>query len=139
MPDLASPIEGFVLPSVRGRRVLVVEDEYILAEDLREELEQQGAEVMGPVASVADALELVDAEPAPEMAILDINLQGELVYPVADALRARGIPLIFTTGYDAQAIPKAYSDVPRVEKPVEVRQATSKLIGRPEGREIDEV
>ena len=129
MPDHSSPIEGFALSSVKGRRILVVEDEYMLAEDLREELERQGAEVMGPVASVADALELLRSGPAPDMAILDINLGGEMAYPVADALRARDIPFVFATGYDAQAIPKAYADVPRAEKPVEVRQATAKLIG----------
>jgi CheY-like chemotaxis protein len=107
----------------------VVEDEYLLAEDLREELERQGAEVMGPVPSVAEALELLRSGPAPYVAILDINLGGEMAYPVADALRARDIPFIFATGYEAQAIPKAYADVPRAEKPVEVRQATAKLIG----------
>jgi len=129
MPDPTSPIEGFALSFVKGRRILVVEDEYMLAEDLREELESQGALVMGPVASVADALELLRSGPAPDMAILDINLGGEMAYPVADALRARDIPFIFATGYNAHAIPKAYSDMPRVEKPVEVRQAISKLIG----------
>ena len=128
MPKLASPIGGFTLSSLQGRRVLVVEDEYMLAEDLREELESQGAEVMGPVASVADALELLRSGPAPDVAILDINLGGEMAYPVADALRTRDIPFIFTTGYNAHAIPKAYSDMPRVEKPVEVRQAISKLV-----------
>ena len=117
------------LASLQGRRGLVVEDEYMLAEDLRAELEREGAEVMGPVASVADALELLRSGPAPDMAILDINLGGEMAYPVADALRARDIPFIFATGYEAQAIPKAYSDVPRAEKPVEVRQATAKLVG----------
>lgn len=128
MPELASPTEEMALASVQGRRVLVVEDEYMLAEDLREELESQGAEVMGPVASVADALALLASGPVPDMAYLDINLGGEMAYPVADALRAREIPFIFATGYEAQAIPKAYADVPRVEKPVEVGQVTSKLI-----------
>jgi CheY-like chemotaxis protein len=128
MPELASPTEEMALSSMQGRRVLVVEDEYLLAEDLREELEDQGAEVMGPVASVADALALLESGPVPDMAFLDINLGGEMAYPVADALRARDIPFIFATGYEAHAIPKAYADVPRVEKPVEVGQVTSKLI-----------
>jgi CheY-like chemotaxis protein len=109
--------------SFKGRRVLVVEDEYILAQDLREELERVGAEVMGPVATVAGALALLASGPLPYMAILDIYLGGELVYPVADALRARGIPFIFATGYDAADIPKAYSKVPRAEKPSALRQA----------------
>ena len=117
------------LASLKGRRVLVVEDEYMLAEDLREGLESQGAEVMGPVATVADALELLRSGPAPDLAILDINLGGEMAYPVADALRARDIPFIFATGYNAQAIPKAYADVPRAEKPVEIRPGTFNLVG----------
>ena len=91
----------------------------MLAEEVREELEEVGAQVLGPVPSVNDALELLAAEPAPDMAILDINLGGEMVYPVADALRAQGIPFLFATGYEPWAIPDAYKDVPRVEKPVE--------------------
>jgi CheY-like chemotaxis protein len=109
--------------SFKGRRVLVVEDEYVLAQDLREELERVGAQVMGPVATVADALALLGSGPAPYMAILDINLGGEMVYPVADALRDRDIPFIFATGYDAADIPEAYGNVPRAEKPIGLRQA----------------
>jgi CheY-like chemotaxis protein len=129
MPD-SSLVGGAVIStSLQGRRVLVVEDEYMLAEDLRAELERQGAEVMGPVASVADALELLRQGPAPYMAILDINLGGEMVYPVADALRAQGVPFIFATGYNSWSIPEAYKDVPRAEKPVELKQVASKLDG----------
>ncbi|WP_210526686.1 response regulator [Rubellimicrobium arenae] len=106
---------------LRGRRVLVVEDEFLIAEDLCEELQSCGAKVMGPAASVAEALALLDHGPAPDMAVLDIGLEDEKVYPVADALRARGIPFVFATGYDAWVIPHAYTDVPRVEKPVGLR------------------
>lgn len=115
---------GQISSSLRGRRVLVVEDEYMLAEDLRQELEDQGAEVLAPVPTVAEALELLHQGPAPDLAILDINLQGEMVYPVADALRAQAIPFLFATGYDAQAIPPAYADVPRAEKPLALRDLT---------------
>ena len=109
--------------SLRGCRVLVVEDEYLIAEDLCEELLSCGAEVMGPAACVADALDLLGYGPAPDMAVLDIGLENEKVYPVADALRARGIPFVFATGYDARVIPTAYADVPRTEKPVGLRGA----------------
>jgi CheY-like chemotaxis protein len=107
--------------SFRGRRVLVVEDDYLLAEDLLEELLRSGAQVMGPVASVAEALALLESGPAPYMAILDIKLGDELVYPVAEALRARGVPFIFATGYDAGMVPTAYADVPLAQKPVALR------------------
>jgi CheY-like chemotaxis protein len=73
---------------------------------------------MGPVASVAEALTLLQSSLAPHMAILDIGLGKELVYPVADALRAQAIPFVFATVYDAWVIPTAYADVPRAEKPV---------------------
>jgi CheY-like chemotaxis protein len=91
--------------SLRGRRVLVVEDDYILAQDLLEELLRSGAAVMGPVATVAEALDLLRSGLSPHMAVLDIGLGDETVYPVADALRARGIPFVFATGYDACTVP----------------------------------
>jgi CheY-like chemotaxis protein len=98
--------------------VLVVEDEYLIAEDLREQLLSCGAEVLGPVTCVADALALLADGAAPTLAILDIGLGSDTVYPVADALRTRGIPFVFVTGYDASAIPESYKDVPRTEKPL---------------------
>ena len=110
-----------------GRRVLVAEDEYLLAYDLADMLEERGAEVAGPVGRVAEALALLRGGPAPDAAILDINLQGEKVYPVADALRGSGVPFVFTTGYEAWAIPSVYEDVPRVEKPVEAEHLLALL------------
>ncbi len=108
-------------PFLEGRRVLVVEDDYVQATDLCEHLLFCGAEVMGPVACVADALALMEAEPPPDMAVLDIRLGNETVYPVADALRALGIPFVFATGHDAWAIPEGYASVPRAEKPLAFR------------------
>ena len=110
--------------SLRGRRVLVVEDEYLIAEDLCEELRSCGAEVMGPADCVVAALALLQAEPPPDMALLDIGLPDEKVYPVADALRARGIPFVFLTGYEAPLIPEGYSDVPRADKPLGLGHGT---------------
>ncbi len=107
--------------SLQGLRVLVVEDEYLIAEDLCEELRSCGAEVMGPASCVADALALLEAGPAPDLALLDIGLGGEKVYPVADALRGRGIPFVFATGYDGWSIPTGYADVPLRQKPVGLR------------------
>jgi CheY-like chemotaxis protein len=104
---------------LRGRRFLVVEDEYLIAVSLALALEGDGVEVVGPVGSVRDALVLVEAEGSRlDGAVLDINLHDERVYPVADALAARGVPFVFLTGYDAQVVPDAYAGVPRCEKPV---------------------
>ena len=104
-------------PSLTGRRVLVVEDEYFLADDLGRALTQLGAEVLGPVATRAEAFELLSTGERIDLAVLDINLQGESVFPVADTLLEQGVPFLFATGYDQTAIPAQYQQVPRWEKP----------------------
>ena len=105
--------------ALRSRRFLVVEDEYLIAVSLALALEEDGVEVVGPAGSVRDALALVEAEDGRlDGAVLDINLHDERVYPVADALAARGVPFVFLTGYDAQVVPDAYARVPRCDKPV---------------------
>jgi CheY-like chemotaxis protein len=104
-----------------GRRILVVEDEYIIAADLAQSLEDLGASVLGPAGTVADALALVAGEPALDAAVLDINLGSEKVFPVADALQARGVPFVFASGYDVWMVPSEFADAPRFGKPVETR------------------
>jgi DNA-binding LytR/AlgR family response regulator len=109
--------------SLRGQCLLVVEDEYLIAADLMASLESLGVEVIGPAASVEDALSLVENNSDRlDGAVLDINLRNEQVYPVADVLAARGVPFVFTTGYDAVAVPTTYDCVPRCEKPVDKTQ-----------------
>ena len=115
--------------SLKGRRILVVEDDFIMAEDLKAELEGFGAVVLGPEPNLQGALDRLAAEPAPDAAVLDINLGGDLVYPLADLLRARRIPFIFATGYEADAIPASYADRPHVAKPVSMRQIIEALAG----------
>ena len=112
----------------KTERVLLVEDEYMIAQDMAYELEELGTEVLGPVASVAAALRLVDAEDTIDRAFLDINLGGERVYRVADLLLARGTPIVFTTGYDDSVIPPRYADVPRYGKPV-TRAMLRRILG----------
>lgn len=92
----------------------------MVAADIARALEDDGANVVGPAGSIQEALELIAAESRIDGAVLDINLRGQLAYPIADALRARGVPFIFATGYDARIIPEAYADAPRVEKPVNI-------------------
>lgn len=101
----------------------------MLAEDLREELEGRGAEVLGPIPDVEGALDLLARGPAPDAALLDINLGGDLVFPVAEALADRGIPFAFATGYDGWTIPGAYAHVRHFDKPVEMRQVLLWLLG----------
>lgn len=103
-----------------GRRVLVVEDDYMIAMDVVDVLRGCGAAIVGPVATVEEALHLIQSEKI-DGASLDINLAGERVYPVADALAARGVPFIFASGYDPNVIPAIYANVPQCDKPVNGR------------------
>jgi DNA-binding response OmpR family regulator len=105
---------------LRNRRVLVVEDEYMLARDLCGELEQAGAVVVGPTPNIEGALALIASERRIDVAALDVNLRGELAFPVAEALSARGVPFVFVTGYEDKTLFAAYSEVPRCEKPLNV-------------------
>ena len=102
---------------LRDRRILVVEDECVLAENLRYELEDAGAVVIGPSGSVEHALALIAATPVIDAVALDANLRGEAAYPIADALRARRVPFVLTTGYSAEALDGRYPDAPYCEKP----------------------
>ena len=117
------------MEAMRGKRVLVVEDEYLLADDLRSALEDAGAEVVGPVPDVAGALTMLEAGEPIDAALLDINLNGEPAFPVADAFVDRAIPFAFTTGYDEGAVPARFASVARLEKPTTARVAVSVLIG----------
>jgi ActR/RegA family two-component response regulator len=111
---------------LQGRRLLLVEDDYLIADELQKDLAVAGAEVVGPVPSVAEALDLIASE-ALDGAVLDVNLGGESAYPVADALRACGVPFVFTTGYDYATILPAYSSVPCCEKPAGARKVAQAL------------
>ena len=112
-----------------GCRVLIVEDDFFIAEDVAEAFRDRRATVLGPVAGVEAALALVEAFPGPDAAVLDLNLGSAMSFPVADALMRRGVPFVFTTGYDASAIPPRYRSVPRCEKPVDLEEVTRLVLG----------
>jgi CheY-like chemotaxis protein len=119
-----------------GRRVLVVEDEYIIAMELNRWLQEAGIEVVGPVPSVEQALDLIEDESALDAAVLDINLgAGETVYPVADRLGALGVPFLFATGEVRVRNDPGYGGRPRLDKPIiapELLRAIESLVsGRP--------
>ncbi|WP_262299121.1 response regulator [Microvirga sesbaniae] len=98
-------------------RILVVEDEYFIAEDMALALERLGATVIGPASDREKALALLSSSEQVDAAVLDINLRGAAVFPVADALIEQGIPFVFATGYAPASVPQAYSSVPCWEKP----------------------
>jgi CheY-like chemotaxis protein len=79
--------------------VLLVEDETLVAFLFQDVLEEQGCVVIGPTASLREALELVKADPAPDAAVMDLNLRGELSWPAIEVLARRGVPVVITSGY----------------------------------------
>jgi DNA-binding NtrC family response regulator len=97
-------------------RVLVVEDEVMVSWALEDMLADMGYEVLGPAAWVDQALAIVSAETI-DLAILDVNLNGKKSFPVADALIARGVPFVFSTGYNIDGIPDTYMVYPMMQKP----------------------
>jgi CheY-like chemotaxis protein len=99
-----------------GLRVLLVEDEIMVALLLEDMLAELGHAVIGPVASLGKAVEMAQSE-ALDVAILDVNLSGKEVYPVADTLAARGVPFIFATGYGNGGLRAAYRHLPTLSKP----------------------
>ncbi|WP_376092775.1 response regulator [Roseomonas sp. CCTCC AB2023176] len=112
--------------ALRGLRILVAEDEYFIADEIAEALADAGAEVAGPMATVAEALHAAQDE-ALDGAILDVNLSGRMVWPVVDVLAARGVPVVLATGYDAGVIPPAHAHLPRCEKPAEAHEVARAL------------
>jgi CheY-like chemotaxis protein len=113
---------------ISAKRVLVVEDEYLVAMDMSAYLEAAGAYVVGLASNVNAALEVLERTEL-DCAILDVNLRGEMAYPIADALAARGIPFVFTTGYDARALPARFAGVKRCEKPTTPEAISRALFG----------
>ena len=104
-----------------GLRVLVVEDDYFIADEICTTLRNGGAEVLGPSPDLEHGLDMVRSERI-DCAVLDINLHGDLAFDLADELRQRGTPSIFATGYDQSVLPSAFSDSVRLEKPVNLNQ-----------------
>jgi CheY-like chemotaxis protein len=102
---------------VSRRRILVVEDEGLVALMLEDMLEGMGYEVACSAASVAKALAWIEGGGEIDAALLDVNLGGELVFPVAEALRARGVPFAFSTGYGEAHDPR-FRATPLLGKPI---------------------
>ena len=99
-------------------RVLLVEDEALVAMMMRDILLELGLSVAGPFCTAAEAIAAAAADGV-DAAILDVNLGGELIYPVADALAARGVPFVFITGYGAESIEGRFAHIPILQKPIE--------------------
>ena len=114
--------------SSRGLVVLIVEDEFLIAMDLEAMLREHGWRVLGPAATVAEALSLLEDGKTPDVALLDVNLRGETVVPVAEVLHGRGVPIVLASAYDHTA---SMADVlvgaPNVGKPTQERHLLAAL------------
>lgn len=97
-------------------RILVVEDESLVAMFLEDVLEDLGHQMLGPYSRVEAALPAARTEEF-DVAILDVNVNGQAVFPVAEAIASRGIPLIFSTGYGQKSLPEEYRSRPTLDKP----------------------
>ena len=109
-----------------GTRVLIVEDEALLIMLVEECLEELGCVVAGTATRLAQAMAMAQ-DIAADMAVLDINLNGELSYPVAELLLARKIPVVFATGYGTSGLPDGLKNAPVLAKPFRMSQLAAAL------------
>lgn len=118
---------------MQGMRILVVEDEYLVAEELRLGLEAAGASVVAPLPTLAKAEAILDEHGVIDCAVLDINVADDTVFALADRLRKAGVPFVFLSGYTKGSIPSRLAKTPLLEKPVDMaalRMALEKASGR---------
>jgi hypothetical protein len=129
-----SPVEPAPLSLLSGRRLLVVEDEYFLADDFCRHFTLLGAEIIGPIAHLDDADEILNAGAPIDGALLDINVRSEMVFPLARLLQSRKVPFVFTTGYDRRSLGSEFVGVQVWEKPLDVprvaRSLAALILGR---------
>ena len=114
--------------TLTGKMVLVVEDDFLLAMDINQTLHRAEAQVIGPVGTVPGALDLMDQHRFLDAAVLDVNLGGQPVFPVAERLAGQGIPFLFATGYREKDMPKHFASAARVQKPYEPAQLLAALL-----------
>ena len=103
--------------ALQGRRVLVIEDESLVAMLLETILDDMGCTVVGPESNIDDGLIAATTEASLDAALLDVNVAGREVFPVAEALRARGVPFVFSTGYGEAGLPEHWRGNPTIQKP----------------------
>ncbi len=110
-----------------GRRVLVVEDDIVIAMLLEDMLRELGCKVIGPANTLPQAFTLAEANAVIDVAFLDVNLRGEAVFPLADTLQSRGVPMIFSTGYGEGGLREADAGAQILFKPYRSHQLATAL------------
>jgi len=136
-PETASPVatakakakatNGHDAGSLTGKRLLMVEDEFLVGMMAKKILEGMGATVIGPFPRLADGIAAAKTERF-DGALLDFNLAGEIAEPLADLLTARGVPFVFLTGYQRDSIDRRYANIPLLQKPVEANSLERVLV-----------
>jgi CheY-like chemotaxis protein len=109
-----------------NRKVLVVEDEMMIALLIEDMLDEFGCKLVGPATNVPRALELVGNESI-DVAVLDLNLDGKDTYEIADALQRKNVPFIFATGYGSMGLRQEYGNRPVLQKPFRARDLETAL------------
>jgi two-component system, response regulator PdtaR len=99
-------------------KVLILEDEFIIADELASMIEEAGHEVVGPTASIDEAMAKLSGPDNPDVAIIDANLRGASSLPVAVKLREKGVPFCVCTGYRSEVLQKTFGDIVVLQKPV---------------------
>jgi DNA-binding response OmpR family regulator len=111
---------------LKGHRVLIVEDNFVMALDLSLMVEDLGGAVIGPAGRLDEGMALAQANKL-DAAILDVNLDGSNTFPLADGLVAADVPVIFATGYDVKMLPKRFAQTPKLSKPFNIRSVEKAL------------
>ena len=117
---------------LNGRSILIVEDESLVALLLETILEDMGCATVGPVSNIDEALTLLDGGLVIDGALLDVNVAGREVFPVAAALKAKGVPFVFSTGYGEGGLPDEWRGQSTIQKPFTeetVRSSLMKALG----------
>ena len=125
-------LQADTAPSLTGYRLLVVEDDYFVAQDLCATLRDYGATVLGPAPSISSARSLANAL-RPDCVLLDINLDGELAFELAQELQAHGVRTVFTTGYDTSFVPQHLRQTVCLQKPVDATALLCSIREQPPG------
>ena len=109
-------VDGVDRGVLRGKKVLIVEDEALIAMLFEDILEDTGCQIVGPAMNIRQALELAESAEI-DLAVLDVNLNGEPSFPVATLLDSHGVPIVFSSGYGTQGLPAEWQDRPTLPKP----------------------
>lgn len=110
-----------------GKRIVVVEDDFLLATDICRELRELGATVLGPAPTPFYATQLIGRRKI-DAAVLDVRLHGTTVFEVADLLRNQGVPILFATAYDHKALPMRFRQCSHLEKPLDRKKLVSEIV-----------